>query len=250
MDTTATGLIVGDALGMPAHAAARPDGALVARGLTRRFANGRGVFDVNLQVQRGELIALTGASGAGKTTLLRMLAGIGRPDQGSVVINGHTRVGAQRGDTSVALIFQQPRLVGRATAAQNVLAGRLGHVSRWRGLLKQFGAHDWTRAFECLDRVGLLAHAADRADRLSGGEQQRVALARALAQQPAVLLADEPVASLDPDNARRVLTLLRHCADQGLAVITSLHQVELAREFAHRCVVMSEGRLMVMNPPA
>ncbi len=243
MDATAARLTRGQVGGMPAVAPDRPDRALIAQALTRRFANGRGVFDVSLQVRRGELVALTGASGAGKTTLLRMLAGIERPDQGMVAINGHPRVGARRGDTSVALIFQQPCLVGRATVAQNVLAGRLGHVSRWRGLLRQFDTHDWTCALECLERVGMLTHAADRTDQLSGGERQRVALARALVQQPVVVLADEPVASLDPDNARRVLSVLRRCADQGLTVITSLHQMALAREFAHRCMVMSEGRI-------
>ena len=245
MDTTATGLIFGAApVPLPSAGEALGASALAASGLTRRFASGRGVFEVDLHVRRGEFVALTGASGAGKTTLLRMLAGIERPDRGIVVADGHQRTSARRGDTSIALVFQRPRLVGRATAAENVLAGRLGHLPRWRGLLKRFEAQDWTLAFESLERVGLLDHAADRADRLSGGEQQRVAIARALAQQPRVLLADEPVSSLDPDNARRVLTILRACADRGLAVIASLHQPDLAQEFSDRCVAMAAGRFV------
>jgi phosphonate transport system ATP-binding protein len=246
MDTTAAGLGLNPfgAAPLPPAEVALGASALAASGLTRRFANGRGVFDVDLHVRRGEFVALTGPSGAGKTTLLRLLAGIERPDRGAVVADGRQRTGARRGDTSIALVFQRPRLVGRATSAENVLAGRLGHLPRWRALLKRFGADDWQLALQSLDQVGLLEHAADRADRLSGGEQQRVAIARALAQQPRVLLADEPVSSLDPDNARRVLTILRACADRGLAVVASLHQPELAREFSDRCVAMAAGRFV------
>ena len=242
MDTTAPGLIFAGVMPMatPVHA----EVALCTQALTRRYAPERGVFEAHLQVRRGELLALTGPSGAGKTTLLRLLAGIERPDAGAVYLQGHLRRAARRADTSVALMFQQPRLVGRATVLENVLAGRLGHVSRWRGVFKRFHARDWDLAFASLEQVGLLTRAAERADRLSGGERQRVALARALAQQPTVLLADEPVASLDPDNARRVLTLLRGCAQAGMAVIASLHQPELAREFAQRSVVMRAGQLL------
>lgn len=237
MDAAATGLML-----QPADALAQAP-ALAARGLTRTFGSGRGVFDVDLRVELRQFLALVGPSGAGKTTLLRMLAGIERPDAGILMRFGNRNASARRGDTNVALVFQRPRLVGRLSAVENVLAGRLGHLPRWQGLLKRFEARDWTLAFECLDRVGLLAHASDRADRLSGGEQQRVAIARALAQQPRVLLADEPVASLDPANARVVLSLLRRCADQGLAVIASLHQPQLAHEFADRVVALQDGRV-------
>lgn len=239
MGTAAIGLMPA-----PAQAGADTNGsALAASGLTREFATGRGVFDVTLKIQQREFLALVGPSGAGKTTLLRLLAGVERSDGGTLMRFGDRHALARRGDTRVALVFQRPRLVGRLSAVENVLAGRLGHMTRWRGLLKRFDKHDWTLAFECLDRVGLLSHAADRADRLSGGEQQRVSIARALAQEPRVLLADEPVASLDPVNARIVLGSLRQCADEGLAVVASLHQPELAREFADRIVALKDGRI-------
>jgi phosphonate transport system ATP-binding protein len=212
---------------------------LAARGLSRRFANGRGLAAIDLQLRAGQFVALVGPSGAGKTTLLRLLAGLDRPTEGEARLDGAPRMPARRGDTAVALIFQRAHLVGRIRAVDNVLGGRLGHLPRWRGLLGRFADADWQQALGCLDEVGLLGHAADRTDRLSGGEQQRVAIARALAQQPRALLADEPVASLDPDNARRVLAILRACADRGLAVLASLHQPELARAYADRIVPLA-----------
>jgi len=219
--------------------------ALAASGLTRQFASGRGVADIDLNVLPRQFTALVGPSGAGKTTLLRLLAGIERPDAGVLLRFGERNARARRGDARIALVFQRPRLVSQLSAVENVLAGRLGHLSRWRGLLKRFDERDWTLAFDCLERVGLLSHAADRASLLSGGEQQRVAIARALAQEPLVLLADEPVASLDPANARIVLGILRGCADRGLAVVASLHQPELAIEFADRVVALKDGRIEV-----
>lgn len=238
-------------LGLMPLLAKANDGAseppLVACGLKREFSSGRGVFDVDLQVESRQFLALVGPSGAGKTTLLRLLAGIERPDAGTLTRFGNRNARARRGDTRVALVFQRPRLVGRLSAVENVLAGRLGHLPRWQGLLKRFAKRDWKLAFECLDQVGLLSHAGDRADRLSGGEQQRVSIARALAQEPKVLLADEPVASLDPTNARIVLSVLRRCADQGLAVVASLHQPELALEFSDRLIALNNGRIEAMQ---
>jgi phosphonate transport system ATP-binding protein len=225
--------------------AASPGGvpALSMAGATRTFGSGRGVVDVDLQLHAGEFVALVGPSGAGKTTLMRLLAALEAPDAGAVLRFGEPRRAPRRGDARIAVVFQRPRLVGRLSALDNVLMGRLGRMPRWRALAGRFDALDRRQAFECLDRVGLLAHAGDRADRLSGGEQQRVSIARALVQGPSVLLADEPVASLDPDNARAVLGLLRGCADEGLAVLASLHQPELALEFCHRVVAVREGRV-------
>jgi phosphonate transport system ATP-binding protein len=217
---------------------------LMLRGATRRYANGRGVFDVDLLVHPGEFIALTGPSGAGKTTLLRLLAGLETADAGLVQRDGEVTRGRRRGDTRVALITQQPRLIGRLDTVQNVLAGRLGHLPRWRGLTSRYMNRDWQLAFDALEAVRLLEHAADRADRLSGGEQQRVMIARALAQQPRYLLADEPVASLDPANAQLVLSCLAACAARGLAVVASLHQPDLARQFASRVVRIDGGRIV------
>ena len=220
-----------------------PAPALVLRGATRRHPGGRGVADVDLAVREGEFVALVGPSGAGKTTLLRLMASLDAPHAGEVRRFGETPRGPRRGDTRVAVVFQRPRLVGRADALANVLAGRLGHLPRWRALLGAFDDGDRRLALASLAKVGLLDRAGDRADRLSGGEQQRVAIARALAQAPRVLLADEPVASLDPDNARAVLAVLRACADDGLAVVASLHQPELARAYCDRVVALRDGRV-------
>ncbi len=217
--------------------------ALEAIGVTRAFGIGRGVFDVALSLSTGDFVALTGPSGAGKTTLLRLLAALDAPDAGEVRRFGEPRRTPRRGDARVAVVFQRPRLVGRLPVLDNVLMGRLGHLSRWQALAGRFDAQERRLALQCLDRVGLLAHAADRADRLSGGEQQRVSIARALVQQPRVLLADEPVSSLDPENAATVLALLRGCADDGLAVLASLHQPELARAWCGRIVAMRGGRI-------
>jgi phosphonate transport system ATP-binding protein len=217
---------------------------LSAHGLTRSFGaeRARGVFDIDLALHAGEFVALLGASGAGKTTLLRLLAGLDAPDCGRIERpDGGVR--RHRGDTTVALIFQRPRLVGRLAAIDNVLGGRLGHVSRLRGLARRFHAHDWRIAFAALDRVGLLDRAGERTDRMSGGEQQRIAIARALAQQPRVLLADEPVSSLDPANAALVLETLRALAGDGMAVLCSLHQPQLAQQFTDRMIALAHGRL-------
>lgn len=225
----------------PLTEAAAP--VLAARGLTRRFAGGRGVAGVWLSLRAGRFIALVGESGAGKTTLLRLLAGLDPSDAGAVHRDGLPVTRPGRGDTRVALVFQRPRLVGRASALDNVLAGRLGCLPRWRGLLASWRDEDLTIALQSLADVGLLDRADARADTMSGGEQQRVSIARALAQQPRVLLADEPVASLDPANARKVLSVLRDASRRGLAVLASLHQPDLANEFADAVRRLESGRL-------
>ncbi len=224
-------------------AAAERPATLELRDVTRLYRNGRGVRNVDLTVRAGELVALVGPSGAGKTTLLRLLCGLERADDGQVLRAGAPFFHTQRGDARVAMIFQQTRLVGRVDALHNVLAGRLGQVPRWRGLLRRFDDADWNDAFAALDDVGLAGHAADRTDRLSGGEQQRLMIARAIVQRPLALLADEPVASLDPANAQQVMQLLRDCAARGMAVIASLHQPQLAAQYATRTLEMHTGRL-------
>jgi len=217
---------------------------LEGRGLARRFAQGRGLSGVSIALRPGEFVALVGPSGAGKTTLLRALAGLDAPEAGDVLRDGAPAAGCRLGDARVALVFQQPRLVGRRTVMANVLAGRLARLSRLRGLFGAYGEADLRAALGALEQVGLLDRADARADRLSGGEQQRVAFARGLAQRPRVLLADEPIASLDPDNARRVLEIARDCSRRGLAVLASLHQVELAARYADRLVRLEAGRIV------
>ncbi len=217
------------------------------RDASKAFAGRKAIDAISFGVRSGEFLAVLGPSGAGKTTLFRCLAGLTELDSG-VALLGDTDVSSMRSRDRrrIAVVFQQFNLVSRLTALQNVLAGRLGYVPAWRGWLRQFSRDDQLRALECLDRVGLLAQASQRADTLSGGQQQRVAIARALAQGPEVIIADEPVASLDPQIGAGILELLRSICDdpdQGIAVICSLHQPQFARQFADRIVGLASGKL-------
>lgn len=225
---------------------------LLAEGLHKSHGGVPALAGVGLAVEAGRLVAVLGASGAGKTTLLRCLAGLERPDQGRVLIDGLDGAALRgRARRRVAMVFQHFNLVGRLTALDNVLAGRLGHVSAWRGWLRRFSNADQVLAMECLDRVGLLAQAGQRADSLSGGQQQRVAIARALAQGAGLIVADEPVASLDPASAAGVMGLLRAIAhDDGVAVVCSLHQVGHATTYADRIIGLAAGRVVVDGPAA
>jgi phosphonate transport system ATP-binding protein len=207
---------------------------------------------VTFDVRAGEFVAVLGPSGAGKTTLFRCLTGLTRPDGGRVWIEGgdiwQGAAALRAGRRSTALIFQQFNLIRRLTALENVLVGRLARVPTWRVVLRRFAHADRQLALRCLDTVGLLDKAGVRADQLSGGQQQRVAIARALAQDARLILADEPVASLDPESAATVLASLRSAVTAGVAVVASLHQVHLAREYADRIVALRAGRL-VENAP-
>jgi len=223
--------------------------------LTKRYGETvTALADVSFSIEPGEFVAVLGPSGAGKTTLFRCLTGLTRPDGGSVIVRGRDicairgrQLRAARQD--VALIFQQFNLVRRLTALHNVLAGRLARLPTWRVVLRRFARPDRQRALACLDAVGLLDRAYARADELSGGQQQRVAIARALAQEATVVLADEPVASLDPESAAVVLDTLRVVARTGVAVVASLHQVHLAATYADRIIALRAGRV-VENAPA
>ena len=207
----------------------------------------------SLRFDRGEFSVLLGASGAGKSTLLRCLNLLNRPTTGQVdvedigAIDGRAALQAHRRQTG--MIFQQHQLIGRHTALANVLLGRIGYHSTWRSLFP-LPRVEQQIALDCLDRVGLLPRALDRVDKLSGGQQQRVGIARALALQPRLMLADEPVASLDPASSHRVLAQLRGiCREDGITTVVSLHQVELAREYADRVVGLARGRVVFDGPP-
>jgi phosphonate transport system ATP-binding protein len=214
-----------------------PDGVHI-RDLHKRFGERR-VFDgFSLSAEPGEFVALLGPSGAGKTTLLRCVARLADPDAGEIIAAGHPMhrlhgraLRAARRD--IGFVFQQFNLVRRRSAIVNVLAGRLAAVPLWRVVLGHYAEDDRKAAYAALERVGLLDHAAQRADQLSGGQQQRVAIARAVVQKSRILLADEPVASLDPESAEGVLTLLRDIVrEHRMTVLCSLHQPLLAGRFA------------------
>ena len=223
---------------------------LVARGLSRRFGATLALDAASLSVAPGEFVALLGESGSGKTTLFRCLARLSEPDSGSVVVAGRpvTGVGgralreARRG---IGVVFQGFNLIGRRTALANVLTARLADTPFWRVATGSFRRSDRRDAFAALAAVGMAEKAHQRAATLSGGQRQRVAIARALCQNPSVVLADEPVASLDPDNADGVMILLRRLADErGLAVVCTLHQPDLAERFADRILRMRNGRIV------
>jgi len=225
-------------------------------GVSKTYPNGTvALRRVDLHVTRGQIVALLGRSGAGKSTLLRCVNGLTAPSAGEVVVGGLRLDGRERTLRQVrratGMIFQQFNLVGRLGVLENVLTGRLGHRPAWAALLRRFPPDDYRLAETCLARVGLADRAGQRADTLSGGERQRVAVARALAQQPRLLLADEPVASLDPGTAGVVLDLLRRvCREDGLTALVSLHQVGFARALADRIVGLADGAVVFEGPPA
>ncbi|KAF0227379.1 MAG: phosphonate transport system ATP-binding [Beijerinckiaceae bacterium] len=204
--------------------------------------------------QRGKFIVLLGTSGAGKSTLLRSINGLVRPTSGDIAVEGRGSIFADRAQLrahrrSTGMVFQQHHLIGRLTALDNVLTGRLAAHSTLRTLLPLPRA-DRLLALEALDRVGLADRALDRADQLSGGQQQRVGIARAMAQKPEIMLADEPVASLDPATSIKVLEdLHRICREDGITAIVSLHQVDLARQFADHIIGLSQGRIVFEGTP-
>jgi phosphonate transport system ATP-binding protein len=223
--------------------------------LSKTFRNGRKALDsVDLRVQEGEMVALIGASGSGKSTLLRHIAGftasdpapshitlLGRPIQQNGKIVREVR--SIRRD--VAFVFQQFNLVGRLSVLTNVLIGALSRVSLWRRLTGHFPREERSLALDSLTSMGIGEHANERASNLSGGQQQRAALARALVQRARIVLADEPIASLDPESARRVMELMQNLnREHKLTVIVSLHQIDIAMKYCARTVALRDGRVV------
>jgi phosphonate transport system ATP-binding protein len=214
------------------------------------------VDGVDLVVRPGEFVVILGRSGAGKTTFLRSLNRLVEPAAGTVRIAGRTVTGASAAELRemrrrIGMIFQQFNLVRRAPVLENVLAGRLGYVPSVASLFGRSPARDRKLALECLAQVGLAHFAGRRADTLSGGEQQRVAIARTLAQSPAVILADEPTASLDPQLTGSIMGILKSInTERGLTLVVSQHQLETALAYATRIVGFRRGRIRFDGPPA
>lgn len=212
--------------------------------------------DVSLSMERGEFVSIIGSSGAGKSTLLRCIDRLIEPTEGSIRFDG-VNMTTLRGRAlrkerrRISMVFQNYNLVLRSSVIQNVLQGRLGYKNSLTGALGLFSDEDKKMAFEMLERVGMADFAYVRADQLSGGQKQRVGIARALVQRPSLILADEPIASLDPKASRDVLGLLRSAAnDLGIACLVSLHQVEFAVEFSDRIFGLSHGRECCAGIPA
>jgi phosphonate transport system ATP-binding protein len=224
--------------------------------LVKEYPGGiRALEDVSIEVRDGEFVVLIGLSGSGKSTLLRCINRLVEPTSGRILLDDLDITAARASDLrkvrrNIGMIFQQFNLVKRSTVLTNVLTGRLGYVSQWQGLLAHFGEEDYRRALVNLERVGLRDRAHQRADRLSGGQQQRVAIARALMQEPKIMLADEPVASLDPATSHSVLKYLQQINREGMTVICSLHFLSLARTYGTRVVALKAGRLMFDGKPS
>jgi phosphonate transport system ATP-binding protein len=230
------------------------------RGVSKTFGQRRALDQVSLSVSPGEMVALIGPSGSGKSTLLRSITGLVAIDAGAGTIDalgqpvqagGRISAKVRRARAGIGFIFQQFNLVGRLTLYTNAALGSLGRIGFWRGLFGRWPAETRTAAMAALARVGIADYAGQRAATLSGGQQQRGAIARALVQQAEVILADEPVASLDPVAARRVLEILRELnREDGLTVIVTLHQVDYARAYCDRAVALKEGRIVYDGPTA
>ena len=210
---------------------------------------------VDLDVAPGEFVMVIGQSGAGKTTLLRCLNRLVEPTAGEVLLNGSRVTGASPESLrsvrrQIGVIFQQFNLVKRVGVLENVLAGRLGHVPGVPSLFGRFPREDRELALACLRLVGLEEFASRRADTLSGGEQQRVAIARALAQEPKVILADEPTASLDPKLTESIMGILQRInVERRLTLVVSQHMLETALTYGTRIVALRQGRVVFDGPP-
>jgi phosphonate transport system ATP-binding protein len=226
------------------------------KGLTKTYKTGEtALSDVTLDVPRGQILGLIGPSGAGKSTLIRCINRLVEPSAGQVLLGdvdlarlGKRELRRQR--RRIGMIFQEYALVERLTVMENVLSGRLGYVPFWRSFLRKYPREDIRNAYRLLDRVGLMEQADRRADALSGGQRQRVGIARALAQNPELLLVDEPTASLDPKTSRQIMRLLTEiCAERDLPAIVNIHDVPLAQQFMQRIVGLNAGRVVFDGPP-
>jgi phosphonate transport system ATP-binding protein len=226
--------------------------------VSKTYGAMRAVDDVSLSIEAGERVALIGASGSGKSTLIRIASGLALADKTSgkvasfgvgVQEGGRLSREVRRARRHIGLVFQQFALVGRLSVMTNVLVGALGRVGGLRGTLGLWNDDERRTALAALAEVGIQAHAGKKARELSGGQQQRVAIARALVQGAKLVLADEPIASLDPKSAKRVMdTLVTMSRDHGIALVVSLHQVDYATAYFDRVVAMNAGRVVFDGP--
>ena len=243
-----------DSLSMTASAAA----VASVRDVSKTFGARKALNGVSVEVGAGEMVALIGPSGSGKSTLLRSITGLQTIDPGKGVIevfgqtvqkNGRITGQVRAARQKLGMIFQQFNLVGRLSLFSNVMLGALGRIPGWQGVLGVWPAADKRMAMEALHRVGVAEYAAQRANTLSGGQQQRGAIARALVQGARAILADEPVASLDPVSARKVMELLVELIQRdGLGVIVTLHQVDYALRYCDRVIALKAGQVVYDGP--
>ena len=229
---------------------------LVVEGLTCRFGAKAAVDNASFSVAPGGFIGVIGRSGAGKSTLLRTINRLAPATSGRILFNGQDVTALKGKDlrkwrARSAMIFQQFNLIGRLDVLTNVLMGRLSDISSWRSLFQLWPERDVAVAMSALEQFDMAQLAAQRADQLSGGQQQRVAIARAMVQEPEIILADEPIASLDPRNTKIVMdALLRINKHFGITVLCNLHSLDLARSYCDRLIGMSAGRVVFDGAPS
>lgn len=235
--------------------------AIEITGLSKTFKGGYQALDrINLKIRPGEMVALIGASGSGKSTLLRHISGLmsGNAADSHIKVgervvqsNGALMPGIRAIRADVGFVFQQFNLVARLPVLTNVLSGGLSRMPLWRSCLHRFTPDEVRTGLEALARVGILEHAHKRASALSGGQQQRAAIARTIVQKAKIVLADEPIASLDPESARRVMQTLSDLnREDGTTVVVSLHQVDMAIRFCPRAIALNRGRVVYDGPSA
>lgn len=229
-------------------------GTVKINDVSKVYPNGTvGLDHINLDIKSGEFVVIVGLSGAGKSTLLRAINRLHDVSEGEILLDD-VDITKSKGKAlrqqrrNIAMIFQNFNLVKRATVARNVLSGRVGYYSTFRSTFGLFSKEDKEKAAANLDRVNMLDKFYTRADELSGGQQQRVAIARAMMQSPNVVLADEPIASLDPKTTKMVMDDLQHLNDMGMTVIVNLHSVELAMSYATRIIGLRAGKLVYDKP--
>jgi phosphonate transport system ATP-binding protein len=241
------------------HSDKRPLAIDVDR-LSKTFGSTRALSHVSLQVAPGEMVALIGASGSGKSTLLKHFSGLHTSDDApgyvralekTVQISGDLNTKIRHIRAEIGFIFQQFNLVGRLSLIKNVLVGMLSQIPIWRSLPGWFTHSEKQAAMQALTKVGMAQYATQRASTLSGGQQQRAAIARALVQKAKLILADEPIASLDPESSRKVMRMLRKVnRENKITVLVSLHQVDFAMQFCDRCIGLRNGQIIYDGPSA
>ncbi|MGK7918410.1 MAG: phosphonate ABC transporter ATP-binding protein [Trichodesmium sp.] len=228
------------------------DKAIEVKNLDKNFKSKPALIKINISIEPGEMVAIVGASGSGKSTLLRHINGLEQGDRGKVFIFGaalqtdgnfHSHIRKLR--CQIGCIFQQFNLVKRLTVIDNVLVGNLGRMSLINSALRLFTKEEKIQALAALERVGILEQAYQRASQLSGGQQQRVAIARCLVQGAKIILADEPIASLDPESARKIMELLcKLNRENGITIVASLHQVQMVRRYFDRTIALRDGEVV------
>jgi len=230
---------------------------LKVKNLTKVYEGGtQALYDVSFDVPQGEFLAVIGLSGSGKSTLLRCINRLIEPTAGDIIWNDLNITKASDDELrtirrKIGMVFQHFNLVNRSSVLTNVLSGRLGYVNPAMSFLNKFPKRDIENAFKELDRVGIADKAYQRADALSGGQQQRVGIARAMMQQPAIILADEPVASLDPVLAHSIMQYLEKInKEEGVTILCSLHFLDLVHRYADRAIALNDGKMMFDGAPS